>query len=121
MPTKPKPAIKPAKGFFCDFSDPKYDAWLSRIEHKIDRLLQAETTERTSLMSLQDDVTKLSDDLTTLTTAVNGAIAALQAAAAQITDLKGQVADPAVVAQLEQITSGIEAQTAALSGATPAP
>jgi hypothetical protein len=116
----------------CLFNDRKYDAWLSRVEYKLDAmkleldlLVRLLTKEGNQLMALADDVTKLTADLSTLTTAVTNAVSAIQAQTAQITALKAQLAaagvDPAVLAQLETAISGIESQTTALTGATPGP
>jgi septal ring factor EnvC (AmiA/AmiB activator) len=109
----------------CHFNDDKYEVWLSRVEHKIDRIIALITAEGKTLMALQDDVAKLEADQAALTAAVSGVVAALKAQTAEITDLKNQLAsagvDPALLTRLEAVSTAVEAQTTALQGATPAP
>jgi hypothetical protein len=111
-------------GFFCDFSDAKYNNWLSRIERKTDRILRllevvgaAVDQEGTLLMTVQDDVQAAVAAVAANTSVVGSVKTLLDQLTALITGLKGQVTDPASVAALEAAISALQANNQALTDA----
>ena len=120
----PKPAQKkaqpPQSSWGCAFDDDKYDAWLSRIEYKLDKLLKLQTQEGKLLMSVQDDINAAVAAVAQNTTVVGSVQTLLTQLTTLITNLKGQITDPAAVAALESAVAALQANNAALAAAVTA-
>lgn len=115
-----RPGAAAKAGWFCDFDDQKYDIRLSRIEHKLDRLLSLFTLERSAIMALQDSITAMQAAVTAQSDVVDSAKTLLEHLVAMINDLKSQVTDPAALAALDAMTTAIQANSSKLADAVAA-
>jgi prophage DNA circulation protein len=103
----------------CQFSDRKYDIWLSRIEHKVDRLLAGLQTVETEMTAIDDAVAALTTQVQANTDAESSAITLIQGLATQIASL---ASDPAAITALAaKLKTSADSLAAAVMANTPAP